>query len=171
MERTDLFLLVFVCTGNICRSPMAEGIMKNIILDRAQETGTSPNIKVISAGTHATDGYPASEHAIAVAAEEGIAIAAHHSSMLTDAVVLSSDLILTMERAHTDIIKRVWPEARTVMELKRFGGNAAGDSDVSDPIGMGIEVYRSVFKEIQRELNRAAPLIFSMAEEKAEKLQ
>ncbi len=170
MERTDLFLLVFVCTGNICRSPMAEGIMKNIILDRAQETGVSPNIKVISAGTHATDGYPASEHAITVASEEGITIGTHRSRMLTDDIVLSSDLILTMERAHTDIIKRVWPEARHLMELKRFGRNATGDSEVSDPIGMGVEVYRSVFKEIQRELNRSAPLIFRMAEEKAEKL-
>ena len=145
MDRTDTFLLVFVCTGNICRSPMAEGIMKDIILDHARETGVSPKLKVISAGTNATAGYPASEHAIEVASEEGINIETHRSSPLTEDIAMSSDLILTMEQAHTRIIKHMWPEIRQVKELKRFGRNETGNSDVLDPIGMGVDVYRSVF--------------------------
>ncbi len=167
MNRTDTFILIFVCTGNICRSPMAEGIMKDIILDHARETGISPKLKVISAGTHASFGCPASEYAVEAAAEEGINIGTHLSSPLTEEIAMSSDLILTMESAHTGIIKHLWPDVRHVMELKHFGRNETDNTEILDPIGMGIDVYRSIFGEIKREIIRSAPLIFRLAEEKA----
>jgi len=63
----NTLVLVFVCTGNICRSPMAAGIMKECILDEVKSQGQNLPIKVISAGTHALNGYPASELAIEVA--------------------------------------------------------------------------------------------------------
>jgi len=173
MEPTDPFLLVFVCTGNICRSPMAEGIMKDVLIDQAGESGVSPNIKVISAGIHASPGYPASENSVEAAAEDGIDIKVHQSRPFDSEIAQAADLILTMELSHASVIRDLWPETGHVEELKRFGKDNAdftGDTDVMDPIGLGIQVYRTVYGEIRDEIKRVASLIFSLADKKADSI-
>ena len=165
----DKFLLVFVCTGNICRSPMAEGIMKELILDEVESKAQNLPIKVMSAGTHAEDGNYASENAVMTAGKHGIDIRSHRSKHLTDEMLNESDLILTMEIFHTNIIMQNWPHISAVYELKNFGKKKYREgikAEVIDPIGMSADVYLNVFNDLKKELERVSPIIFSIAREK-----
>lgn len=169
MSSLDKYFLVFVCTGNICRSPIAEGIMKDFILDEVDSHGQSLPIKVMSAGTYAVDGSTASEYAIMVAAQHVIDISFHRSRHLSEEIVNEADLILTMEKSHTDIINQTWPRVNNVYELKSFGqenDNKEFNREIMDPIGMGFDVYLNVFNEINDEILRVAKIIFSLAGEK-----
>jgi protein-tyrosine-phosphatase len=160
------FLLIFVCTGNICRSPLAEGIMNDLLLDDASSSGSSAPVKVISAGTHALSGMPASEHAIIAAAEQGIDISRHLSRLLTSEMIGTADLILTMESAHADFIKCTRPKKAIVSELKTYAHKSSDTltaRDIMDPIGSNLGVYRRVFSEIDAEIRRVAPTILACA--------
>ena len=163
------YLVMFVCTGNICRSPMAEGILKDMILDEFQEKHQVMPIEVLSAGTHAVNGYPASSHAIAVAHKHGINLTFHRSRAFTVHVARAADLILTMETNHTLFIKSMLPGIGTVYELKSFNCSNPerySDVDVRDPIGASGEVYATVFDELKREIARVSQDIFNRALEK-----
>lgn len=165
----DTYLLVFVCTGNICRSPMAAGIMKECILDEVISQDQNLPIKVISAGTHAINGCPASEYAIEAAARHGIDIRLHRSRQLSEEVVKDADLIFTMERNHTNIIKQNWSYINCVYELKNFRHEKRENESavtIMDPIGMSFDVYLNVFHEIKKEILRVSQTIFSLAREK-----
>ena len=169
MSLLNIYSLVFVCTGNICRSPMAEGIMKDLILDEVKSHGNSLPIKVASAGTHAVNGNSATEHAIMAAARYKIDINFHKSRLLTDEIVDEADLILTMEKSHTNIIKQIWPHIDYVYELKSFGrgnNNKELNDGIMDPIGSDFGVYIKVFNEINDEILRVAKTIFSIVREK-----
>lgn len=165
MAHDGTFNLVFVCTGNICRSPMAEGIMRELILDEAKRRGVSPPVRVMSAGIYATPGNMASTDAIVAAAEDGVDLSFHRSKQLTGEMVLNADLLLTMETGHADMIRRTWPDTGEVIPLKIFGrtGDVVPHPDIPDPIGMGLQVYRTVYRELKHEIARVAPLIFSRA--------
>ncbi len=168
----DTFVLLFVCTGNICRSPVAEGIMKDLILDEIDSHGQNLPIKVMSAGTHADNGNYASENAVIVAARYGIDINFHRSRYLTAEIVNAADLLLTMEKIHTNIIKQNWPHINAVYELKSFGYENPGnefDTEIYDPIGMGLDVYIDVFNDLKKEIDRVSHKIFSLAGEKFHK--
>ena len=148
---------------------MAEGIMKDLILDEVDSHGQILPIKVMSAGTHAVDGSPASEYAIMVAAQHVIDISFHRSRHLSEEIVNEADLILTMEKSHKDIINKTWPRVNNVYELKSFGrenDNKEFNREIMDPIGMGFDVYLNVFNEINDEILRVAKIIFSLAGEK-----
>ncbi len=164
------FVLVFVCTGNICRSPMAEGIMKDLVLDEVEQHHRVIPILISSAGTIDMKGSPASRHAIEVSKEHGISLNFHRSKPITEPIVRNADLILTMEKNHTDFIKRNWPFCTSVFELKNFALEKTDrpiNSDIPDPIGMDIDVYVDVFNELHAEITRIANLVFSMAGKKS----
>ena len=163
------FLLLFVCTGNICRSPMAEGIMKDLILDEFDVKHQVMPIEVLSAGTHAMTGSGASSYAIKVADRHDINLKFHRSRKITEHISKAADLILTMEEAHTTFIKQSWPEITNVYALRRYNrGSSIVEEpiDIVDPIGLDIEVYSSVFEDLQGEIQRVASTIFSLALEK-----
>ena len=165
----DTFVIVFVCTGNMCRSPMAEGIMKELILDEVDSKTENLPIKVMSAGTHASEGSHATENAVMIAGQHGIDIHLHESRLVTVEIVNNADLILTMEKMHTDIIRQNWPHITSVYELENFGRKKYREgitAEVTDPIGMGSDAYLDVFRELKHELERVSPIIFSMAREK-----
>ncbi len=160
------YLVVFVCTGNICRSPMAEGILKDIILDAYQAHNSIVPVEVLSAGTRTQNGHPASGHAVHVAKKHGINLNFHRSRVLTEPIMKTADLLLTMETAHRDYIKEMVPESLNVHPLKAYGRNDLDGSeilDVFDPIGSDYETYREVFDELQREIGRVKDIIFDQA--------
>ncbi|MFC1606910.1 low molecular weight protein arginine phosphatase [Candidatus Latescibacterota bacterium] len=163
------FVLVFVCTGNICRSPMAEGIMKDMVIDEVEKNHMVLPLIVASAGTHAVVGSSASRTAGKVSETHGISLNFHRSKPISESIVRNADLILTMEKNHTDYIKNRWPNSDHVFELKNFIRDEElppGLTDVMDPIGLDVSVYSSVFDELNKELNRVSAHIFSLVRKK-----
>ena len=164
------FIVTFVCTGNMCRSPMAEGILKDLVIDEAEKHHAIIPIMITSAGTHAAMGGPASHTAVKVMNSHGINLNFHLSKPITETIVRNSDLIITMERNHTEIIKRQWPFCTWVYELKNFSQEVPVqpfDVDIFDPIGMGQEIYEEIFDELYKELSRVKDIIFAMVREKS----
>ena len=145
--------ILFVCTGNSCRSVMAEGLFRKVIEDRADE------FHVGSAGIGALDGFNASEETIRVMREHGIDVSGHRSRQLTPAMVRTADKILVMETIHKNAILDNWPEAAEKTHLlteysrKKYRGH---EIDIPDPIRMPQNFYNSVFQVIRECVDHVA---------------
>ena len=134
--------VVFVCSGNTCRSPLAAAIL------RAEE----PDADVSSAGLAAYDGSPAAESARAVARERGLSLQDHRAQNLR-AELLEGAICLTMTRSHQEEVRRRFPEAEgRVFSLGAYAGEP--DVDVDDPVGLGDGRYRETADRIGALLRR-----------------
>lgn len=157
--KDGLFHIVFVCTGNICRSPMAEGILRARLSPRSAEFAS-----VSSAGVAAPPGMPASLNSVRACHRHGIDITGHRSSLVTRDLVTSADLILVMEDHHREALVDSWPQAagRTCL-LSEYASNGSGEParGVPDPIGQDVDVYARVFDAIEQYVARALPRIES----------
>jgi RpiB/LacA/LacB family sugar-phosphate isomerase len=138
--------ILFVCTGNVCRSPMAEGLMRELLKNR-------PDISVSSAGLGALDGQPVTEASRKVMAELGIDISGHVSQSLRASLIEKSDFIFTMTRQQQDTIIALFPSAtEKTFVLCEFENSEVIGCDISDPIGQSIEVYRRTRDQIRAAL-------------------
>jgi protein-tyrosine phosphatase len=150
LKRLASFLLVFVCTGNTCRSPMAEVFARHMF---AARLGCAPDeieehgVLVTSAGIAAMMGGRATSEAIDVMKEYGYDLSRHDTQPLTEQLVRNADLILTMTRAHREAIVAQWPGAaeRTLLVT-------ADGEDVCDPIGGPVERYRRCAAQLETEI-------------------
>jgi protein-tyrosine-phosphatase len=143
METTGSRLkkVLVVCTGNTCRSPMAEGWLNHKLAGKGWVAE--------SAGVAGWDGGCASSEAVAVMREIGIDISSHRNRALTRALVNEAAIILAMTDGHRREIERHFPEAAAKVRLvKSFG--AAPAEDVADPFGASADVYRHVREELVR---------------------
>lgn len=128
--------IVFVCTGNTCRSPMGEGWLKWYIEKKKQ----SDHFFVESCGVYAYDGMPASEGAVKRMKKEGIDITSHRSQAMTRHILESADVIFCMSYAHKKAIMDMCPSAEERVIVL----------DVADPIGFGDMVYNGCFDAIEK---------------------
>ncbi len=155
--------VVFLCTGNICRSPMGEALLKKAVADSADEN--LKKLEIVSAGTATVDGMPASANSVKALARIGVDISDSVSTALTQKLVDESFAIFAMARPHIDILKsrfkNIPPRVFTVMEMLKNGRD-----DVADPYGGGLDEYLdarddiasaipAILKYLQNELKKA----------------
>ncbi|MCA8988301.1 MAG: low molecular weight protein arginine phosphatase [Planctomycetaceae bacterium] len=142
--------ILFVCTGNTCRSPMAEAICRQMIADRL---GCSPEqiaqygVEVASAGVAADFGYPASPEAVSLLAEQQIDLSSHLSQPLTQTLLDRSDLVYTLTEHHRQIILTHRPDLEKSIRLLSQSG-----IDIPDPIGGDREIYDQCRQAIEASL-------------------
>jgi len=134
--------VLFVCTGNICRSPLAAALMQRALAERGVDS-----IDVSSAGTGAWDGAPVSEGAYLVGLEQGLDLSAHRARLLTRDLVERSDLILTMARHHRARVDELGGQGR-VFVFGEYAGREGEAAEVSDPFGGDLNVYRDTCVEL-----------------------
>ena len=137
--------VLFVCTGNICRSPMAEGLFRHVTRGRNE-------FRVMSAGVGAVEGLPPSEHAVRALRELGIDISKQRSRMLTPEIVDEADYIFGMTHSHVDTILILYPQAaEKTFLLREFDETLdAYENDICDPIGGSLETYRACRDQIEQ---------------------
>jgi len=139
-------VILFICTGNVCRSPMAAGLMRQ----RLAQEGLGHH-QVASAGVWALDGRPASDHAVTVMAERGIDISEHIAHTVTADDMAEADLVLVMSRDQAQVLRNTWPQYD--WKVHRLSEMAGKRQDVSDPYGGSLADYRACADTIERYLN------------------
>jgi len=150
--------ILFVCTGNTCRSAMAQGIFEKILKEKKED---KRKYNILSAGISAISGANASPEAILVMSEQGIDISQHKSTRLGEDLIKKADLILVMSNKHKDYINKKFPFfKKKVFLLKKYAikdnikyiKNNYENYEIEDPIGRSIEFYRTIAQELKNNL-------------------
>ncbi|MDW7682250.1 MAG: low molecular weight protein arginine phosphatase [bacterium] len=164
----DGFNILFVCSGNACRSPMAEGLLKKKLYPDYRK-----KLTVLSAGTLGLQGNPPTANAITVAREKGVDISQHRSRGVNQQILERSDLILVMASHHRDYIIEKFPSFKNrVFLLKSYAaeGEPIENVAISDPIGENLSFYRTIINQIERELDRILPAIKTKIDHKLQNM-
>jgi len=137
--------ILFLCTGNVCRSPMAEGLFRHAVKGRGE-------FRIVSAGIGAVDGEPPTNHSVQAMREIGIDISGQRSRALTTDLVRSADLILGMTHSHTDTVALLYPAAtEKTFLLREFDETLEPyEKDISDPIGSPYHIYAECRDQIEQ---------------------
>jgi protein-tyrosine phosphatase len=152
IRRYASLIVLLVCTGNTCRSPMAQVLLQKHIADRLTcgiDELERCGVMVLSAGVSAASGSPASAEALEAMQRYGLDLTRHESRPLSDAMVRFADIVLTMTRGHREAIVTQWPEAAARTHLL-----SRDNRDISDPIGGPVETYLRCAQQIDIELQR-----------------
>ena len=137
--------ILFLCTGNVCRSPMAEGFFRHAVRGRGE-------FRILSAGLGALDGQPPSPYSVQAMKEIGMDISGQRSRALTADLVRSADLILGMTHGHVDTVQLLYPQAaEKTFLLREFDETLESyEKDIGDPIGSSYHVYVDCRDQIEQ---------------------
>ncbi len=155
-----MFSVLFVCTANVCRSPMALGLFR-------QKIANEPDAslwKLDSAGTWAPEGEPASSKSQFLLKQRGIDLEGHRSKSVNLELLRSNNLILTMERGHKEALRAEFPEIKErVFLMSEMIGQR---HDIQDPYAGTLDDYREAMQEIEQILNLGFEKIRTLAQDK-----
>ena len=141
--------IMFVCTGNTCRSPMAEAIAKSVFPEDKYE--------IISRGISVYANAPASTNAQQAVKNAGLDLSEHVSKQISEEDIKTSDVIFTMTNAHKQMLMNVCAKyGKPIFSLAEFAGST---EEISDPYGGSLEVYENCFRQIAGYVNMAAEII------------
>jgi len=174
----DKFKVLFVCTGNSCRSPMAEGILKKMLKE-----GKVDNFEVSSAGISTLNGVPPSLFAMEVAKARNVDLAQHHSRQLNRQILKKADLIFAMSDEHIEHIRKIdtkafektyllktFPQSHSAQTGERLLASNEDKREgvlyIKDPIGGTMDDYEQCFLEIEKEIRRVFAELISLVGEK-----
>jgi protein-tyrosine phosphatase len=150
-SREPLFRVVFLCTGNTCRSPLAAAVL------RAELGAEGERVEIVSAGTAAWEGQPASPGAAEAGAREGLDLSAHRSRRAGAELLRGADLVLVMEREHARVAQSLGADPRRTWLLSEWPPPGEPALAVSDPFGGSPEAYEECLRRIRLHVRRVVP--------------
>ena len=137
--------ILFVCTGNTCRSPLAEGFLKKILKEHPLA-----GMEIGSAGLAALPGSSASSHAVKVALESSVSLDEHKARLVKAELITKADLIIVMEPGHRQQLLDRYPRASDkIYLLRHFARYGSRERGISDPYGINLDAYRFCFDDIK----------------------